>query len=213
LYFIFISYLYLFIYLLNNFIVEYAYFPIEQKQEKQNVWDLSSETSTSGASTTKKLHNKDDDSHLSGFIVTASIDQQVSVWRVDGKYVGTFGPFGWDINDEKTWVKRVNLDKNENDGKMKLLPKPPVSMKSSGIFKKKSNLIRKSVSIGDDNKRPVGKPIAPSSSNYKPKKTHTSDELNDYVDKLTEKISIRPPTSCAFNEQIGGVMNRHPIVS
>lgn len=198
--------------------IAYVYFPFEEKLDNINVWEHDNngleESNNSNSTNKNKLNNANGDENSKiGFIITASIDQQVHMWRVDGKYVGTFGPFCWDINDEKTWIKRLNLDKNENNGQVKLLPKPPDVVKSSGIFKKNSELIRKSISIGDDNKRPIGKPTSLESSHYKPKHSYASDELNDYVDKLNEKISSRPPISCAFNEQIGGVMVRHPIVS
>jgi hypothetical protein len=41
---------------------------------------------------------------LEGFVLSAGLDQRVYLWTLQGKCIGEFGTFSWNINNEHTWV-------------------------------------------------------------------------------------------------------------
>ncbi len=62
---------------------------------------------------------------VEGFLLTCGLDQEIILWTIHGRFVGSFGGFGWDINNVKSWVKEAKVDFGHEKAKASHVPSAP----------------------------------------------------------------------------------------
>eukprot|EP01038_Epipyxis_sp_PR26KG_P010466 gene10466-14060_t len=148
-----------------------------------------------------------------GFVLSAGLDQRVLLWTTQGRCVGEFGSYGWDINDESTWKRKgdismllltssmdemqVGNSNNHNKRRKQKLsynnggflgsntPRPPSSIKPSRLNTNASSITKETVNLM----------VSPSTvflQNIGKRKVHSTSEMAKYVETLSEKILARP---------------------
>lgn len=138
---------------------------------------------------------------LEGFIMSAGLDQKVYLWNLSGRCVGEFGTYGWDINNEATWYKGnvEKMKKSSRNAKKSHQATDPadraaIDTAASSITKETVNLVRSPSTILIQN---IGR-----------HRHHSSQELNDYVDALSRKISTKPPVYVDEDSHFSNIMVR-----
>ncbi len=150
----------------------------------------------------KRMKNSDmGNDILEGFILSAGMDQRVLLWNLQGKCVGEFGSYGWEIDSEATWYKGQNEKVKRSKHKTKKQPAEADlaahyarETAARNITKETVNLVRSPSSILIQN---IGK-----------HRHHTSKELNDYVEALSRKISNKPPVYLDEDAHFSSIMVR-----
>lgn len=144
---------------------------------------------------------------VSGFLATASIDETVVLHRVDGVLVGRFGAAAWSTGETDTWAKpetvRVDLlaSKFNNTNKTKPTQNQNTNNKSprkvfvSGL-KIPESTVPGSVAAGEEEGL---------------KATHTSAQLNAYVETLTASINNKGASSEPQDKFLKHILKSHPV--
>lgn len=147
---------------------------------------------------------------LEGYVMSAGVDQKVYLWSArDGRCVGEFGSFGWDVTDASTWYRR-SLDGDEGDsprgeaagGKKTVRPRRPSAAPPSRARISASAVTRDSLeeSLLDLSEasyvmRTIGRHAQ-----------HTPRELNAYVEELTRRVVNRPPAYTDVAKQFANIV-------
>ena len=150
----------------------------------------------------KRMKNSDmGNDILEGFILSSGLDQRVLLWNLQGKCVGEFGSYGWEIDSEATWYKGQNEKVKRSKHKTKKQPEEADlaahyarETAARNITKETVNLVRSPSSILIQN---IGK-----------HRHHTSKELNDYVEALSRKIGNKPPVYLDEDAHFSSIMVR-----
>ena len=127
-----------------------------------------------------------------GYLLCASVNKQVALWRTDGRLVGTCGSTKYDVDDEATFVddERDVIDSSELSDRVvgSLSPRPPQSSRSSAA---------------------AGRAVTLS---YKDKR-HSSADLNRYVERLQRGIASksRVPGSDYMDRHYSKLVADHPV--
>lgn len=202
-----------------------------QKNGKDNKKESSSNSGQQGRN--KRRRNGDMGSDvLEGYVLTAGLDQRVFLWNLQGKCVGEFGTFGWDINNERTWSeankdsKRLAIKSTILQKKKKAIsssmgghasmgadmavtsmmqPRAPEESKPSKNLYSARNITKESLTVKES-----------PSSNYiqnflKQNSALSAKDMNKYVEELTRKIINKPPVYQEVDNQLQNIMGRYPM--
>lgn len=162
---------------------------------------------------------------LEGYILTAGLDQKVYLWNLAGKCVGEFGSFGWDINDERTWL----IHPHANSSAFVKAMSRQITIKENGKTKKKGPKVAFDADAPEPELNMLGTTAkltpnqllnqvraSPSTQFlqhfWQHKKVANSKDMNRYVEELTKKIINRPPVYQEVDNQLHGVMKKHPVM-
>lgn len=152
-----------------------------------------------------------------GYVLTAGLDQRVCLWTMQGKCVGEFGTYGWDINNEETWGgKRPSASKASRKMGGKYSSRAHgSSMMSSRMFidgKLSSSSQVTAQSITKESINMVTSPSTAFLQNFiRQKKSATATEMNRYIEELSRKLINRPPSYAEVDNRFKEVVRKHPI--
>jgi hypothetical protein len=155
---------------------------------------------------TKRLKNSDmGNDILEGFILSAGLDQRVLLWNLQGKCVGEFGAYGWEIDCEATWFKSHTDKAKRHTHKAKKTPDEADMAAHYARETSARNITKDTVEL-------VRSPSSILIQNIGKHRVHTSRELNDYVEALNRKISNKPPVYLDEDAHFSSIMTNHPMV-
>jgi hypothetical protein len=164
---------------------------------------------------------------LEGYIMSAGLDQRVFLWSLGGKCVGMFGAYGWEIDNEASWFKGATLTPLSKYSVLdswftlvSLLILPvglPSDIKAketalkaqlSGYTGDYSRTIAESAKASNINKDTtlVRSPSTILIQSIGKHRTHTSTQLNAYVEALCRKIGDKPPVFLDGDAHFSSIM-------
>jgi len=164
---------------------------------------------------------------VSGYLLTAALDQTALLWRLDGRQIGRFGHFGWDLADTATWTnpKLVELqlhmglgyytggasgrrrtprvfqdNSNTIDGILSSLTKESLLMKPSPSTAFLRTFCRYILNpYGPRGMDATGKMVSNG-------QRVSSQQMNRYVETLSRKIHNRGPSYAQVDDLLVNVM-------
>ncbi len=180
--------MYIFIFLFSsNILVKFVYFAEDAEDENgEHVNDNHKQKPRTGVQLS--INGED---HVEGFLLTCGLDQEIILWTIYGRYVGSFGGFGWDINNVKSWVKEAKVDFGHEKAKSSHMPSAPALPKPS-VHVSYTAINGRIITRGNSG-------YLVDSSKYG---KMNSKELNSKVDELNSIIQNRPPMFEAFDKNV-----------
>jgi hypothetical protein len=166
---------------------------------------------------------------LEGYLLSAGLDQKVYLWNIHGKCVGEFGSFGWDINDERTWLIHPQLNSaafvkamsrqltvKDNKGREKKKKGPKMAFDADQSDNGGIGVDPFSANVSNPHQLLTQVRASPSTQFLQrfwfQKKNANSKDMNRYVEELTKKIINRPPVYHEVDTQLQNVMRKHPVI-
>lgn len=151
--------------------------------------------------------------YLDGYVLSSGLDQKVFLWEISGKCIGEFGMFGWDISNQATWIKNISffsqLDKRRRNKVVSKRSKFQETKKTEELEYITPKPIDTSArAITKENLHLTQSPSTTIIKNIGIHQTHTSQEMNNYVESLNHKISNRPPTYVEINKSFDNLRVR-----
>ena len=163
---------------------------------------------------------RDDLTEGANYIMSSGHDQEVHLWSLTGRMVGTFGPKGWDIDDKSTWLKR-------KDPNALVIPPATTGPAAGGAspqrtdkkspkrnHSKRGSLTTSGSGTGtvatNQNQTPARAALVVDAPPSVEERALRIAALNAYVQELRAH-PLRSTATAAHDEQFTEVLNGHPI--
>ena len=164
------------------------------------------------------------------FLLTASNNQDASLWTVDGTHVGSFGRHRWDLRDPTTFQRYRPFFGGAvamSEAEAKASPLMPVDAASSSSFSSSSS---SSSSLSNPFQRPMlaftamdridsmvngatGSAVVSGVLRYSPRVRHMSGPLlSSNVRLISRALRNKAPGSEPANDVYSALQQRHPVV-
>jgi len=170
-------------------------------------------------------------SRVTGYLLTAALDQTALLWRLDGRQIGRFGHFGWQLSDPDTWTnpKLVEMQLHMasgyyNNGNSKRKKMPQRYYQDNSTMDILSNLTKESLMMKPSPStaflrtfcRYILNPYGPRGGDAAGKTASigqrvSSHQMNRYVETLSRKIHNRGPSYAQVDDLLVKVMAHHPM--